>query len=48
MPQNDVVQYPRIPSRMKGALHEDVVNDVTDEIMLSLNVWSVKTPRYPA
>jgi hypothetical protein len=40
--------------------HEEVVNDETDEamvetnndeaneIMLILNVWSVKTPRYPA
>jgi hypothetical protein len=43
------VQYTRIPSRiLKGVSHEEVVNDETDKIMLNLNVWSVKTPRYPA
>jgi hypothetical protein len=56
--QVNVVQYPRIPSRiLKGASYEEVVNDETDEamvetnvneageIMLVLNIRSVKTPR---
>jgi hypothetical protein len=47
--QVDDVQYPRMPSKiLKGASHEGVVNDETNEIMLILNVWSVETPRYPA
>jgi hypothetical protein len=34
-PQINYAQYPRIPSKvLKGALHEEVVNDETDEIML--------------
>jgi hypothetical protein len=45
---NDV-QYSRIPSRiLKGASHEEVVNDETDEAILIFNVWSVETPRYLA
>jgi hypothetical protein len=33
-PQVDDVQYPRVSNRiLKGALHEEVVNDETDEIM---------------
>jgi hypothetical protein len=56
---NDV-QYPRIPSRiLKGASHEEVVNDETDKEMveavndearnlLILTDWSVETSRCPA
>jgi ribosomal protein L37AE/L43A len=33
--QIDDVQYPRLPSKiLKGTLHEEVINDETDEIML--------------
>jgi hypothetical protein len=48
-PQINDVQYPRIPSRiLKGASHEEVVNDKTDKAMFDpLNVWTVDTPRYP-
>jgi hypothetical protein len=43
------VQYPRISSKiLKGASHEEVINDETDEILSILSVWSVETPRYPA
>jgi hypothetical protein len=47
--QVDDVQYSRIPNKiLKGASHEEVANNETDEIMLILNVWSVETPIYPA
>jgi hypothetical protein len=48
-PQIDDVQYQRIPSRiLKGALHEEVVNDEAWQSDVILNVWSVEIPRYPA
>jgi hypothetical protein len=48
-PQIINVQYPRISSTvLKGAPHEEAVNNKTDEAMLILNVWSVETPRYLA
>jgi hypothetical protein len=35
-PQINDVQYPRIPSRiLKGASHEEVVNDVVAEVVMS-------------
>jgi hypothetical protein len=37
-PRVNDFQYPGIPSRiLKGASHEEVDNDETDEIMLILN-----------
>jgi hypothetical protein len=50
VPKINNVQYLRIPSRiLKGASHEEVVNDETNEAMFDiLNVWSVETPKYPA
>jgi hypothetical protein len=48
-PQINVARCPRISNRIpKGASHEEVVNDETDEIMSILSLWSVETPRYPA
>jgi hypothetical protein len=48
-PQIDDVQYSRIPIKIsKGALHENVVDNETYEIMSILSVWSVETPIYPA
>jgi hypothetical protein len=38
-PQINDVQYPRIPNKiLKGASHEDVVNDVVVEVVMSRTV----------
>jgi hypothetical protein len=55
-PQVINVQYPRIPSKVFLKAHRvkrssvvvGTINDEADKMMLILDAWSVKTPRYLA